>query len=102
MKFIKRNFYIPQVYKFETGGMMISSSKYVGGLRPYYQQEKFFSTSTSLLSVGIHTIDDSSSSEISLDKVELDIHRIFEKFFFFYLFSRNQNQQYINQKIKEI
>jgi hypothetical protein len=98
---IKRAFYIPQAYTFESGyrnpgivvslAPVISSSKYVGGLRPYYQQEKFFLTSTASLSVGIHTINDDSFSEtdLSLDKVELiSIFSIFKIIFLIYLVQR--------------
>jgi hypothetical protein len=46
---------------------LISSSNYVGGLRPYYQQSKFSVPSTAsssrISSVGIHITDDSPSSD---------------------------------------
>jgi hypothetical protein len=83
-----RNFYVPESYTFKFGHEnpsaiisltpCVSSSNYVGSLRPYYQQRKFSLTSTApslLLSVGIHTIDDDLSSlkdeysSLSLDKV---------------------------------
>ena len=40
---------------------IVSSSKYVGGLRPTYQQKKFFRTPTVATRVGIHKIDDESN-----------------------------------------
>jgi hypothetical protein len=71
-KSVKRNFYIPESYTLGSDHMnpstvisrtpFLSSSDYVGGLRPYYQQSKLSLTSTALplSSVGIHTTDDDS------------------------------------------
>jgi hypothetical protein len=63
-----------------TPPISLSSSNYVGGLRPSYQQSKFSLTSTasSLSSIGIHNTDDDSlkkssskdeHSSVSSDKV---------------------------------
>jgi hypothetical protein len=82
-KFIKRNFYTTQRYTFESGCMKNSSARYVGGLRPYHQQKGFFSKLSAIPTVEIHTIDDSLSSEISLDKVEFNIRHTKKLFFVF-------------------
>ncbi len=76
MKSIKKTFHIPPSYTFTAGcsnpatvislAPFVSSCSsplnYVGGLRPYYQQRKFLSTSntssSSFPTVAIHTTDD--------------------------------------------
>jgi len=76
MKSIKKTFHIPPSYTFTAGcsnpatvislAPFVSSCSsplnYVGGLRPYYQQCKFLSTSNipapSLSTVAIHSTDD--------------------------------------------
>jgi hypothetical protein len=82
-KSTKKNFHIRELYTFRSNyenssavislTPLVSSSKYVGGLRPYYQQSKFSlsSPTSSLLSsrissVGIHTTagDSLSSNKI--------------------------------------
>jgi hypothetical protein len=80
MKSIKKTFHIPPSYTFAAGcsnpatvislapfvSCCSSPLNYVGGLRPYYQQRKFFSTlntsnhsssSSSLSTVAIHSTD---------------------------------------------
>ena len=92
MKSIKKAFHIPPSYSFTAGcsnpstvislAPFVSSCSsplnYVGGLRPYYQQYKFLSTtnrssSSSLSTVAIHSTDDENfetppSSNNSPDK----------------------------------
>jgi hypothetical protein len=80
MKSIKKTFYIPPSYTFTDGcsnpstvtslapyvSSCSSAFNYVGGLRPYYQQRKYISTSStstpstssSLSPVEIHSSDD--------------------------------------------
>ena len=50
---------VPRMSTLEMNSLtpIVSSSNYVGGLRPTYQQKKFFRTPTSATRVGIHRID---------------------------------------------
>ena len=78
-KFVKRNFYTPEAYKFKSDYVITSLTPFItssplnysGGLRPHCQQSKF----SMKLSVGIHTTDGESlnksllDSSLPLDKV---------------------------------
>ena len=95
-KFRKRNVYVSNMYTFESGPMVISSSKYLGSLRPYYQQKKLANTS---LSVGIHKIEDeSSSAEIAFEKVNSAFRTTGNEFL---VFSPRRNPQEINRRIHQ-
>ena len=93
-KMIKRNFYIPDSYVFNSGytnsatvialSPPVSSLHHINGLRPYYQQNKLFSklTPSSLLPpVGIHITDDLSphsnnilgNTSLTSDEVRINI-----------------------------
>jgi hypothetical protein len=107
MKSIKKTFHIPPSYTFTAGcsnpatvislAPFVSSCSsplnYVGGLRPYYQQRKFLSTSntstlsssSSLSTVAIHSTDDDnyqtppSSSGSSDDSSKMNPFEILSK-----------------------
>lgn len=103
MKSIKKTFHIPPSYTFTAGcsdpatvislapfvSSCSSPMNYVGGLRPYYQQRKYLSTSNtstcsssvSLSTVAIHSTDDEkfetppSTSDTSDDSSKINPFR---------------------------
>ncbi len=75
----KRRFCIPQIQSNDTIiflSPIISSSNYVGGLRPAYQQKKFFLKSSTSSSIGIHMIDSNSSFVIDKHNIRLLLDKI--------------------------